>query len=392
MQALMLIVAGLLLAFDFQNLLSWWRVRVIAPVAGRSDAFTIIVPLFGHPRYFAGRDRLLDYQANVLVALEVTPPVMQAFAVELEGEGWNVGRYTLADPNPASLVKAGLEDVLTPIALRLDADTELGAGLREAVAAVIADDADLCSVKCEVANTVNLCTRMQHLEYRMAMLGRHIRPWLTSGACFIGKTDALRQLYAQHSLWTPGEDIETGVVAKALKLRVRHCDFVVSTDAPESWPALAKQRRLWWAGNFRHWTVNLDKHLVQRPVMALYASAGIWSSLYWKWWGMIDWHALPQTVGILWAFYVVATFVANIQVRSRYMLLVPFYALVQGMVMPVAGAYTYLRLARSRCDLGRYRFGYRRRSPDSLPVRRALLVPALPVLAGPKTLEVRPRT
>jgi len=392
MQALMLIVAGLLLAFDFQNLLSWWRVRVIAPVAGRSEAFTIIVPLFGHPRYFAGRDRLLDYQANVLVALDVTPLVMQAFADELEEEGWTVGRYTLADPNPASLVKAGLEDVLTPIALRLDADTELSAGLREAVAAVIADGADLCSVKCEVANTVNLCTRMQHLEYRMAMLGRHIRPWLTSGACFIGKTDALRQLYAQHSLWTPGEDIETGVVAKALKLRVRHCDFVVSTDAPESWAALAKQRRLWWAGNFRHWTVNLDKHLVQRPVMALYASAGIWSSLYWKWWGMIDWHALPQTVGMLWAFYVVATFVANIQVRSRYMLLVPFYALAQGMVMPVAGACTYLRLAHSRCDLGRYRFGYRRRSPDPLPVRHTLLAPARPVLAGPKTLDVRTRT
>ena len=202
---------------------------------------------------------------------------------------------------------------------------------------------------------------MQNLEYRMAMLGRHIRPWLTSGACFMGRTEALRELFARHSLWTPGEDIETGVVAKALRMKVMHCDFVVATDAPESWRALGRQRRLWWAGNFRHWMINGDKNLVHRPVMAFYAAAGLWVSFYWKWWGMIDWHSLPFTLAVLWAFYVAMTLASNFQVRSRWMLLMPLYALVQGMLLPALGVVCYFQLARRRGSLGRYRFGYVRR-------------------------------
>ncbi len=362
----MVALAGLLLAYDFQNVLSWWRVRVVAPAAEPSDDFTIIVPVFGHPRYFAGRAALTGYKANVLVALETSPAVMAAFADELEAEGWRVGRYRIDNPDPARLVGRALAEVTTTIALRLDADTRLGPGLRLAVASVLASGADLCSVKCEVANTTNLVTRLQHVEYRMAMLGRHIRPWLTSGACFIGRTSSLRALYARHSMWTPGEDIETGVVAKALRMKVLHCDFVVATDAPDNWAALYRQRRLWWAGNFRHWSVNADKNLFHRPVMTLYACLGIWSTVYWKWWGMIDIRSLPFTMLALWIFYVIWTLAANFQVRSRYMLLMPFYALTQGLLMPPLGALTYVRVAHRRGSLGRYRFGYRKRNVDEL--------------------------
>jgi hypothetical protein len=367
MQATMLFLAGLLLAYDFQNVLARWRGRVVAPVDEPTDDYTIVVPLYGHPRYFAEREHLVPYRANVLVAMEVTPSAMAAFADELEAGGWRVGRYRVAEPDPATLLRLALEEVSTTIALRLDADTRLGDGLGLAVAAVLASGADLCSVKCEVENTTNLVTRMQHVEYRMAMLGRHIRPWLTSGACFIGRTAALKMLYTKHSLWTPGEDIETGVVAKALRLKVRHCDFVVTTDAPDSWRSLFRQRRLWWAGNFRHWSVNVDKNIVHRPVMTLYAFAGIWMSVYWKWWGMIDLRAVPFTLFALWVFYVFWMFVANFQVRSRYMLLMPFYSLAQGLVMPVLGAVMYVRIARRRGSLGRYRFGYRRRGAELSP-------------------------
>ena len=135
-------------------------------------------------------------------------------------------------------------------------------------------------------------------------------------------------------------------------MKVRHCDFVVTTDAPDTWRSLFRQRRLWWAGNFRHWSVNVDKNLVHRPVMTLYAFAGIWLSVYWKWWGMIDLRALPFTLFALWVFYVFWMFVANFQVRSRYMLLMPFYSLAQGLVMPALGALMYVRIARRRGSLG----------------------------------------
>ena len=64
MSVLMLAVGAFLLAFDFQNLLAWWRGRTITPGVERSDDFTIIVPLFGRPDYFEGRGRLIAYCAS----------------------------------------------------------------------------------------------------------------------------------------------------------------------------------------------------------------------------------------------------------------------------------------------------------------------------------------
>jgi cellulose synthase/poly-beta-1,6-N-acetylglucosamine synthase-like glycosyltransferase len=144
----------------------------------------------------------------------------------------------MESPNPALLIRACLPAVTTTYTLRLDADTSVGDDIAQAVAAVEAAGADLCSIKCAVANRTNAVTKFQALEYRMAMLARHFRPWLTSGACFLGRTDALIRIMNLHSLWTPGEDIETGRTALALRMRIRHLDIVVETDAPDTWPAL----------------------------------------------------------------------------------------------------------------------------------------------------------
>src|SRR4051794_38881475 len=123
----MLVVAAALVAFDFQNLLSWWGGRTIKPATEASYDFTIVVPLFGHPRYFDRRSDLLGYQGNVLVALEVSAPVMADFANELEREGWRVERLVPANPNSAEPLKAALPGVPTPYTFRLDARTPVRA-------------------------------------------------------------------------------------------------------------------------------------------------------------------------------------------------------------------------------------------------------------------------
>jgi hypothetical protein len=360
-QTFALVVAIAVVAFDFQNLLSWWRGRTVEPGDEKSHDFTIVVPLFGHPRYFEGRRALLRYQANTLVSCDVTPPVMREFANQLEAEGWRVFRTQLDTQNPASLVKAALPAVSTTYALRLDADTLVGDGLPAAIAAVADDGADLCSVKVAAANPVTVAAKLQALEYRMAMLCRHFRPWLTSGACFIAKTASLRAIFESHSEWTPGEDIETGRVAHALGMRVRHCDLEVETDVPETFHALARQRRLWWAGAFRHWIVNADRNLVQLPVFTLYTIAVIWASLYFRWWEMIDPSSIPSTLPMLFFVYLLVTVVSNVQVASWWMLVFPFYSFVQTFVFPLVGASYYVLLAVRRGRLGRYRFGYGRR-------------------------------
>ena len=325
--------------------------------------FTIVIPLFGHPRYFEGRAAIERYRPNVLVALEVTPPVMREFAATLEAEGWNVCRIEQPVPNPANLMKEALARVTTGYALRLDADTYIGPGLAKVVAAVEASGADLCSVKVEAEGPSTVAAKLQALEYRMAMLSRHFRPWMTSGACFIGKTDSLRLIFDRHSLWTPGEDIETGRTAHALKLRILHADFVVTTEVPATFPALFRQRRLWWAGTFRHFFVNADRNLLHLPLVTCYTLLAVFASLYFKWWGMIDLHALPYTLPLVLLTYAFVTFVSNLQVRSLWMVVFPLYALTQTLVMPLLGAGYYFVLLRRRGTPGRYRFGYRRRTP-----------------------------
>jgi cellulose synthase/poly-beta-1,6-N-acetylglucosamine synthase-like glycosyltransferase len=368
----MLAVSAVLVAFEFQNVVSLWRGRTIVPGDEMSSDFTIVVPLFGHPRYFARRASLLEYRGNVLVALEDGSPLMASFADDLEQEGWRVERLRLEDPNPAALVKAALPAVTTTYVLRLDADTTVRDDLRRAVAAARADGADLCSIKCAVVNRVNIVTKLQTLEYRMAMLARHFRPWLTSGACFLARTDALRLIMERHSLWTPGEDIETGRVALALRMRVRHLDIVVETDAPDTWRALARQRRLWWAGAFRHWWINFDRNLLHMPVLTSYSLAVVWASVYFRWWTLIDVRSLPRTLPLVFAAYVFVTVVSNVQVLSPWMLVFPFYSMLQILVMPALGVVQYALLTRRRRKLGRYEFGYRRRS-DVLPLHAAAL-------------------
>jgi len=356
---LLLVVAIYLVAFEFQNVLSWWGGRTIKPGRERLQDFTIVVPVFGHPRYFE-EERVERYRDRVLVALEVSTPLMAAFAEELAAKGWNVERLEVPDPNPAALVEAALPAVTTKYTFRLDSDTVIGDDVAAAVAAADLAGADICSIKCAVANRTNVVTKLQALEYRIAMLCRHFRPWLTSGACFLGRTDALREIMARHSTWTPGEDIETGRTALALRMRVFHLDMVVHTDAPDNWRALVRQRRLWWAGAFRHWWVNVDRNLLHLPVLTTYYLVAVWASLYFKWWTTLSPEAVVSSLPIVYAAYVFATVTSNLRVLSPWMIVFPFYALAQVLVMPPLGALKYIELARQRRQVGRYRFGFRR--------------------------------
>src|SRR5438105_1269154 len=120
MSYLMLAVAVVVIAFDFQNLLSLWWGKVLLPDGSENHDFTLIVPVFGDPKYFSDREHLLPFQKNVLMALDIRTPQMAWFAGQLDREGWRVCRIRQEDPNPASLMKAALPEVTTTYVLRLD--------------------------------------------------------------------------------------------------------------------------------------------------------------------------------------------------------------------------------------------------------------------------------
>lgn len=273
------------------------------------------------------------------------------------------------------LIKGAAADaVTTTYTMRLDADCAVGHNLPNAIAAAAADGADICSVKVLAANRRhNACTRFQALEYDMAMLSRHYRPWLVSGAGVVARTLMLREILRRHSMSPIGEDIEMGRIAYARRMRIRHLDVVIEADVPDSWRALFRQRRLWWAGNFRHSVVNFDRNALQLPMWTLYNLSIFWVTVHLRVWRYPMYLIkAPVTFLVLMAVVIVVsavtTLIANLQVRAPLMAVFPLYAMVQSTLIMSVGACWYLRLLAKTRKTGRYRFAIRRRGLRVLTV------------------------
>jgi hypothetical protein len=346
----------LLVLLDMQNVFAGRRVVVRAGDAS-SDDYMIVVPLYGHPRYFANRAALEPYRERVLLAIDTTTAAMQTFADELESDGWHVHR-TSDTRSLSALLGSALAAVTTTWTIRLDGDASFVEEPGTAIAAAAASSADFFSVKIVPSRTGRLVEKLQAVEYAAAMLGRHHRPWLTSGACMLARTDAFALVLGYHSQWFLGEDIETGLIARRLGLRVAHLDVRVRTDVPDSWRSLGRQRRGWWAGCFRQTWVNLD-HCLDDPISLVYRVALVWLLLYGKLHALATAGRLLPLVILLYTGVLV---VSNWSVRSRWMILYPYYALAQALFLPVCGVVEYARVARVSGSLGRYRMPRRRRS------------------------------
>jgi len=346
----------LLVLLDMQNLFAGRRAVVRASDMS-SDDYTIVVPLYGHPRYFANRAALEPDRARVLLAVDTSAAVMHTFADELESDGWRVHR-TAETRSLSALLASALSTVTTAWTIRLDGDAAFADRPGTAIAAAAASSADFFSVKVVPSRARRLVEKLQTVEYAAAMLGRHHRPWLTSGACMLARTDAFATVLTHHSQWFLGEDIETGLIARRLGLRVAHLDVRVHTDVPDSWRALCRQRRGWWAGCFRQTWINLD-HCADDPISLVYRVGLVWLLLYGKL------HALAtagRLLPVVILLYTAVLVVSNWSVRSRWMILYPYYALAQALVLPALGVVEYARVAYASGSLGRYRMPRSRRS------------------------------
>jgi len=354
----------LLAAFDLQNALAYWRRRVLVPNAETTSDYTVVVPLYGHPRYLQNLDYLRTIRDNVVIAIDTGSPRIRPFALRLARDGWRVHVVELGtNVGPDSILEAVLESgaVKTSWVVRMDADTWAVDDLGRAVAAAQRDGAHMCSVKCHVARPGNVCERLQAAEYAMAMRTRHFRPWMTSGACILGKTHAYRAVLKRHSLnfATCGGDIETGQIAQNLRMGVRHVDFLVYTEVPGTWRTLFRQRLLWWGSSFRTIVVNFDSAL-RMPGYLFYYLGLVWIALYWKVEGDFHVERLAYYLPSLMIVYTAACVLTNWPVRSRWMILFPYYSLAQVIVMPWAGSLWFIQYAVRHRKNPRFRFGFGR--------------------------------
>jgi cellulose synthase/poly-beta-1,6-N-acetylglucosamine synthase-like glycosyltransferase len=361
-----LVVLGVLVSLDMQNLASRWG-RVISLGDETSADYTFVVPIFGHPRYFRNGDYLNGFRDRTLLAVNVDGPLMEQFVIELREAGWRVHASRLTGRvSCPEIVLDALRSVETEYVIRIDGDTISYEDPGRAVAAARAAGADLCSVKVTVSRRETLIEKLQAVEYDMSMLGRHNRAWMTSGACMIARTSALRGILSSHSFWFPGEDIETGVIAKHFRLSVRHVDMRFYTDAPETFRAWLRQRKMWWSGSFRMAFVNADQTL-RFPLTFAYTVCVVWLLWEAKWQELFDVRHVAAILPFVVLLYTGVSLFSNWSVRSRWMVVFPYYALFQALVLPPLGALYYLWLWCKRRTLkppGRYRIGLRREALD----------------------------
>jgi cellulose synthase/poly-beta-1,6-N-acetylglucosamine synthase-like glycosyltransferase len=361
-----------LAAFDLQNVLAYWRGRVLVTTDETTLDYTVVVPVYGHPRYLRNLRYLARMKHNVVIAIDMGSAPMHSFAALLVRYGWRVHVTDLGENvGPDSILQAVLEDgaVTTTWVVRLDADTWAEGDIGTAIAAAERDGAQMCSVKCHAAPPRSLCERLQDVEYKMAMRTRHFRPWMTSGACILGKTHAYRAVLERHSLnfATCGGDIETGQIARNLRMRIRHVDFLVFTEVPATWRTLFRQRLLWWGSSFRTIVVNADSAL-RMPGYLFYYVVLVWVGLYWKAQDNLHPGRLAVYLPTLMLAYTLACVVTNWPVRSRWMILFPYYSLLQVMVMPWAGSFWFVQYAIRHRKNPRFRFGFARgRYVEPLP-------------------------
>jgi len=248
--------------FDCKNLLSRFK-KPFKPSEISNPDYTIIVPIFKNPRFLKNLDYLKRFREKVMLCTIDDPEntEMMAFLTQLRAEGFRIielrefkgvdTKYYLIKKSFEiqiydALRRKGVSIPETKYVCLLDGDTTPEDDIGKVCAVIDENNLDIASVRVVPSASSNFIEKMQKIEYNIAMLARHYYPWLTSGACTIGRTNVIKEIMERHSLFFWGGDIEVGVMGREMKKRIGHTDFKVYTEVPNSFRSWFKQRIGWF--------------------------------------------------------------------------------------------------------------------------------------------------
>jgi hypothetical protein len=353
--------------FDFATVRSHFKTPVdLYAVTARSDSYALLVPIFNDLKYLTNIHFLKRHAEHVILCTtnHETPEFvsqLEALAAacgfrvsysEIEGSGknpWAIYHKTLLAHD--SVLKGTIERLTEEYVIFIDGDTSVDGDLAVLCGVMEEQQFDIASVRILPSRRTNVIEHLQGVEYDIAMRNRLLYPWLTSGAGMVARTEVMIAIMENHSLFFNGGDIEIGKLADKMGYRVGHVPMVFYTDIPDTFAKWVRQRRSWMCGMFRHSVMNWD-HNIKHPFHFIYFSLIIYGLYPFKVAEMIQHlHVMPLILGL----YAVATYIANWNVRSRWMLLFPLYALLQVMVIIWLGIFRYIVTVRRTGNWGRIR-------------------------------------
>ena len=315
--------------------------------------FTILVPIFNDTKYLKNVPFLEQYgnKVFILTSNQETPEFNQNIERICNQHNFKLFKADIKDnqeKTPWLLFsialhgKAGINDMInTNNIILIDGDTYTEANLGNLVASMNENKFDLASVKIMPDNPYSISEKLQNIEYFIAMQARVIFPYLTSGAALIGRKDALKRIYARHSMYFQAGDIEVGILAKKIGYRVGYIPFEFFTEVPDGFKSLIKQRFSWASGTFRLFVVNIFQNLRNHPFEVVYTCFLIYILAVLKLWNFVLY--FPLIAITCYCVYVLILSIIMFQEFTLIVILSPLYSFVQSVLILPVGALIYIR-------------------------------------------------
>jgi cellulose synthase/poly-beta-1,6-N-acetylglucosamine synthase-like glycosyltransferase len=177
---------------------------------------------------------------------------------------------------------------------------------------------------------------------------RFLVPWLVSGACHVGRTDALRHIMQCHSLFFQGNDVETGLLGEQLGYHVTHIPFVVNTDVPAHFKGWWRQRLAWSGGEFRLFIANF-RYIFKHPFLWAYGAIITIALVGFRWFSITSPALVLIGVGLL--YYVIIIWL-QWKYRNWWLLLMPIYSLFSSLIITPIGIVWYFVMAVPEKNFG----------------------------------------
>lgn len=355
---------------------------VYTPGNASQSSFRVLVPIWGNVRYLTNVDAALA-QYGSRVTLCTTGDESQEFYQALDriagqhgfavfrdiprgakqGKGRSTGGTT-RDRLICNVLAAG--DIDETYVVPLDADSVPDGSLAVPVGELARRGLDVASVRIMPANrTESILTRLQWLEYRLAMQIKFLCPWMLSGACHIARTEVLADVMSRHSLFFQGNDVETGLLAERLGYNVGFIPFCIDTDVPAKFLPWLRQRLAWAGGQFRLFIVNIW-YVRWHPFMWIYGGGVTYIALALRYqsFGHSNWRVSATITGYL---LLVLFLYGRTGAGAWWVLAMPFYVLVQSFIIIPLGSVWYVKMAIPARNAG---FITTRKSKDALAADR----------------------
>jgi len=339
-----------LFLFDLQNIATLFR-KEIHPTK-KSNDYTILIPVHKRKLDPLLEKQILEIRDKIIIVDDSKgDKFMKGYLSSLRDWGIKIIKKE-GEGFKWSALKNALNYVTTKYVIFLDDDTYSEKDFEYLAGTLEHEKADIASVNVYPTKTKTVMEKLQNIEYRIAMLGRQNRPWITSGACIVSKTHIMKDILENHSGFRDGGDIEIGLLAKRKKFKVIHLEYDVYTEVPSTFREWFSQRYKWMGGNFRHVVVNIFSG-GRDSIYLFYFFILLWTHILVRYYLLFEY---PGIFFLIMGIYAPLTYIGNIKIRKHLhtplLFIFPVYAIFQIMVLSIFGIFSYFYVAIKQRNFG----------------------------------------